>query len=121
MKTTTERFDVTDQSGNSVGFHESATIHHNGQSFTSGGAHVDPDRAIAYPKFLVPELVGTRGDMTDWKGNRIGSARIVASWSVQSVWGSRMFQIESTINGVAYTGRGFGSGMIWRGRRKARQ
>jgi hypothetical protein len=29
-----------------------------------------------------------------------------------------MYQIEATIDGVGYTGRGGGDGMIWKGRRK---
>ena len=77
------------------------------------GAVVTPDVIVAYP--------GTGGVLGDWHGNRIGSWEQVASWPVHSWMGSRMFQIEALVDGVLYTGRGFGVGMIYRGKRKAKQ
>lgn len=32
-----------------------------------------------------------------------------------------MLQIEATVDGVTYTGRGFGEDMVYRGKRKANQ
>lgn len=84
---------------------------HAGRTFESGGAVVTPDYAVAYP--------GKDGKLTDWHGHELGTWRAVASWRVNSYVGSRMYQIEATIAGVTYTGRGFGEGMLWRGHRKA--
>ena len=56
--------------------------------------------------------------MTDWHGNILGEAVFVASWPVHSYMGSRMYQVEATINGTIYTGRSMGSGMLYRGKRK---
>ena len=49
--------------------------------------------------------------LTDWHGNRIGTCRLASSWKVNSYIGSRMYQIYATVDGVEYTGRGFGTGM----------
>ena len=97
---------------------QDCTFTHEGRAFTSGGAVVTPDRAIGYLGERQPD--GSRS-MNDWHGNILGSARVVGSWRLpRNCWISdRMYQIEATINGVVYTGRGCGSGMIWRGRRKA--
>lgn len=114
----TDRYPVTDSNGATVGFHESATIIVNGREFTSGGAHVDPEHAIGYPHFPNGDGYGARGEMRDWSGNRIGSARVVARWRIHSWVSSHMMQIESTIDGRTYTGRGCGHGMIWKGRAK---
>lgn len=58
--------------------------------------------------------------ITDWHGNHLGDAKIVASWSLpRTSWISdRMFQVEATIDGVTYTGRSAGAGMFWRGKVK---
>lgn len=89
------------------------TITHDGQVFESGGAVVTPDRLIAYP--------GANGTLTDWHGNAIGTWKSTASWRVDSFIGTHMHQIEARVDGVDYTGRGFGKGMLYRGKRKARQ
>jgi len=100
------------------------TIEHEGRKFTSGGAHIDPVYLIGYP--ASPEgyqpTAGVRcngGPLCDWHGNVIGSWRATRSWPVRSWIGSRMFQIYATVQGRTYTGRGFGTGMLFRGRRIA--
>jgi hypothetical protein len=57
--------------------------------------------------------------MRAWDGTDLGSCCVVASWPVGSWRGDRMYQIEATIKGRTYTGRGLGDGMLWRGRIKA--
>lgn len=95
------------------------TFEHEGRKFESGGAVVTPDSATGYPKFD-REYVGATGIMCDWHGNTLGTAKIVSRWATpRSVYSSHMYQIESTIDGVKYTGRGNGSGMVWNGKRKA--
>lgn len=89
------------------------TFPHNGQEFTSGGAVITPDYIVAYPS--------DNNILTDWHGIVIGTWKTVASWSVESYIGSRMHQIEARVNGIVYTGRGFGKGMSYKGKRKARQ
>lgn len=92
---------------------QDCTVIHNGSKFSSGGAVVTPDHVIAYPD--------KHGNLTDWHGNKIGTCRSVASWRVESFLGTHMHQIEATVNGIIYTGRGFGAGMIYKGKRKAKQ
>ena len=88
-------------------------LEHEGRSFESGGAVVTDGFVVAYP--------AAGGVLQDWHGNAIGSWRLVASWPVWSYMGSTMHQIEARVGGVVYTGRGFGVGCIYRGRRKAGQ
>ena len=87
------------------------TIEHEGRTFEAGGAIVTPDRILAYP--------GEGGVLTDWHGRQLGTWREVARWRVHSWIGSHMCQIEARVDGVTYTGRGFGVGCIYRGKRKA--
>lgn len=89
------------------------TITHEGRKFESGGAVVTPDVIVAYP--------AKDGTLTDWHGRPLGTYRITSSWRVESYIGSHMHQIEAQVNGVTYTGRGFGIDCLYRGRRKARQ
>ncbi len=88
-------------------------IEHAGRQFESGGAVITSDFIVAYPK--------ANGWLCDWHGNTIGAWRIVAKWRVNSYVGLHMHQIESLVDGVVYTGRGFGEGMIYKGKRKAKQ
>ncbi len=89
------------------------TVEHEGRTFEAGGAVVTPERIFAY---CGPDRV-----LTDWHGSPLGTWRTVASWPVFSYMGSRMCQIEARVDGVTYTGRGFGEGLCYRGRRKAVQ
>lgn len=89
------------------------TIEHEGRTFESGGAIVTPDAIIAYP--------ARDGVLTDWHSRPIGTWKQIASWPVDSYIGSTMYQIEARVNGVVYTGRGFGVSCIYRGKRKASQ
>jgi hypothetical protein len=103
-----------------------------GRDYESGGAYVTDTHAAGYPEFrrISPidgqyfrniDMVGDCGELRDWHGNAIGTCRIVARWPTPRSWvSSYMYQIEATIGGVTYTGRGAGSGMLWRGKRKAR-
>lgn len=76
----------------------------------------EPFPVSGYPKFE-RDTIGAIGPLNDWNGNKIGTARIVSSWATpKSYVSSRMYQIEATIDGVRYTGRGAGSGMVWGGR-----
>lgn len=92
---------------------QNCTFTHDGKPFTSGGAVVTPDYAIGY--------VGNAGTMTDWHGRVIGTCRVVSSRRISSWQSNRMYQIEATIDGVRYTGRGLGTNMLWRGKRMAKQ
>ena len=89
---------------------QDCTIRHGGQDYTAGGAVITAGLLIAYP--------AKDGALTDWHGRTIGTWRAVSSWRVNSFIGSRMYQIEAVVNGATYTGRGFGEGMIYRGRPK---
>jgi len=82
-----------------------------GKTFEHGGAVVSPEYIIAYP--------GKDGILTDWHGKPIGTWHAVASWPVYSFIGSHMYQIEAVVDNIIYTGRGFGEGMIYKGKRKS--
>lgn len=86
---------------------------HEGRAFEAGGAVATDNYIIAYP--------GDDGILNDWHGRPLGRWWIVSSWPVQSFTGSTMHQIEARVNGVTYTGRGFGKGVIYKGKRKAKQ
>lgn len=115
----TERCKVVErESGKPVGFCEVGTFVHDGQEFSAQGAYVDPEHAAGYPKFEGSERVGAAGKLTDWAGKEIGSCLITAAWPIRSWMGPTMFQIRVFIPGHgAYTGRGMGNGMLWRGRK----
>ncbi len=85
-------------------------IEHEGKKFCAGGAVVTEEFIIAYPT--------DDGILTDWHGSKIGTWREVGRWRINSYMGSHMLQIEARVNGVLYTGRGFGVSCIYRGRRK---
>lgn len=89
------------------------TFVHADRTFESGGAVVAADYLVAYP--------GERGVLNDWHGRPLGGWRPVASWRVHSYVGGMMYQIEATVAGVTYTGRGYGVGMLFSGKRKAGQ
>lgn len=107
---------------------ETGTFVHQGQEFSAGGAVVTETHAIGYPKFdeihysrgigPASTSIALEGTMRDWSGNIIGTCKIKAWWPIRSFIGDRMYQIEATIDGRTYTGRGLGSNMIWKGKLK---
>lgn len=101
-------------------------IEHNGRKLESGGAIVTPDRIVAYPARDPQEHIAAwrhdaSGPLHDWHGRVIGDWREVARWRVNSYVGAYMRQIEARVDGVVYTGRGFGIGMVYFGKRRASQ
>ncbi len=82
-----------------------------GKRFRAGGARVTATEIIAYP--------AAGGALHDWHGRQIGTWRKVANWLVTSPsWAppTAIMQIRAVVDGVTYTGRGQGPGMIFRGR-----
>lgn len=89
------------------------SFEHEGKTYTAGGAVVTYSNIVAYPD------VG--GTLKDWHGNVLGTWRTVTTWRTpRSYFSPTMSQIEATVDGVVYTGRGAGVGMIYKGKRKAR-
>jgi len=89
-------------------------IEHNGRRFEAGGACLSDNQTIGY--------LGKNGILTDWHGNQIGTYRISATWNTPSSYvSSTMHQVEAIVNGVVYAGRSAGVGMLYRGKRKAKQ
>ena len=94
---------------------QDCTIEHEGRKFTSGGAVITPDYLVAYP--------GDNGVLGDWHGNQIGTYSIIGSrpaifFGYQSCWGSTYYYMRARLNdGSTYSLRGFGKGMIARGKR----
>jgi hypothetical protein len=83
-----------------------------GRRFRAGGAVVTATTIVAYPS--------AGGILADWHGRPIGTWRKVATWLVRvPSWRTpptAIMQIRAVVNGVTYTGRGQGPGMIFRGR-----
>lgn len=91
------------------------TVEFQGRKFASGGAVVADDYVIAY---VGKKENGAPRALTDWHGNRLGICYLTSNWPIRNGWvASRMYQIEAYINGVRYTGRGCGEGMVCRLRR----
>lgn len=88
-------------------------VQHEGQKLEAGGAVVTSEQIIAY--------LGRNGDLHDWHGQKLGTFRISASWPIHSCMSDTMHQIEALVNGINYTGRSGGVGLVYRGRRKRRQ
>lgn len=87
------------------------SIEHEGRTFSSGGAFVSPTHIIAYP--------GNNHVLADWHGKPLGTWRITATWPTPNSYvSSKMHQIEATVDGVVYTGRGVGEGFIYKGKVK---
>ena len=96
---------------------KNCTIEHQGRTFKSGGAVVTDQYLIAYP--------AAGGILTDWHGARIGTYSVISSrpavfFGRQSWQGSTYYYMRATLtSGARYSLRGFGAGMIARGRRTA--
>jgi hypothetical protein len=90
------------------------TVTLGGKEFTAGGAEVTDDHCIAY--------LGKDWELHSWHGEVIGSYRVIRSWRTPNSYvSSRMCQVEAVVNGIVYTGRSAGQGMIFKGKRKAGQ
>jgi len=91
---------------------QDCTFNFKGRDFAANGAFVSQSHIVAYP--------GANGILNDWHGKPLGTWRIVATWKTPRSWfSSTMHQIEATVNGIRYTGRGAGEGMIFKGKAKA--
>ena len=89
---------------------QDCTVEHEGHKFTSRGAVVTPDIVIAY--------LGNNGVLTDWHGATIGTYRITSTWPTpRSYVSGAMHQVRAVVDGVTYTGRSAGIGLIYRGKR----
>jgi hypothetical protein len=83
-----------------------------------------PERFSAYVGKKLGDAMGcdkfsdqSRRELNTWTGFKIGTCFLSSSWRVNSFMGDRMFQIYAIVNGVDYTGRGFGEGMLCNFRR----
>jgi hypothetical protein len=103
---------------------------HEGRSFCAGGAAINGDVAIGYVTGLPEDDRAARlsafrvslGVITNWHGDEtLGRITRFTSWPIRSYLSPRMYQITARIDGVFYTGRSGGNGMIWRARKVAKQ
>lgn len=63
--------------------------------------------------------LGQNGVFEDLNGQRIGKYALVYGWKTpNSHVSDRMYQVEVIVNGVLYTGRSAGVGMLFNGRMK---
>lgn len=97
------------------------TVTLQGREFTAGGAVVTDAWVIGYVGPMIDPGTRTRA-LLDWHGHRIGTCWIVATWATpRSCVSSTMHQIEAAVNGILYTGRGCGEGMIYHGKQAKKQ
>lgn len=89
---------------------QNCIFEHKGRKFESGSAVVTPEYATAYVGKPLNDSTSCRA-LTDRHGNRIGVCFLSSSWYVRSFIGNRMYQIYAIVDGIKYTGRGFGEGM----------
>ena len=87
---------------------------HEDKSFTAGGAVVTDSGIIAYP--------GENGVLQDWHGNQIGTYEVISSrpaifFGHLSWQGHRYYFMRAVVDGKRYSLRGFGVGMVARGKR----
>lgn len=88
-------------------------IEHNGKKFESGGAVVAGNYLIAYP--------ADNGELKDWHGKVIGTYHITSSrpavfFGRRSWVGDRYYFMRAVVDGRQYSIRGFGKGMIAKGK-----
>lgn len=93
---------------------QDCTIEYKGRKFTTGGAVVTDDYLIAYPD--------KECALKDWHGNVIGTYYVISSrpaifFGHRSWVGDRYYYMRATIAGKQYALRGFGLGMVAKGRR----
>jgi len=94
---------------------QNCCIDHEGKHFCAGGAIVTDKHLVAYPDKL--------NQLKDWHGNTIGTWTIVSSrpaifFGYQSWQGSRYYFMHARLtDGRMYSLRGFGVGMMAKGKR----
>jgi hypothetical protein len=95
---------------------QDCTFTFGGKAFTSGGAFVSE-------KYITGYCSDDMKRLHTWHGEDLGTLKVVSWWRLPlSCWVSdRMYQVEATVDGVVYTGRTTGGGMIARLKRKANQ
>ena len=110
---------MTTTTNKQVYVEKDCTFEFEGGKFESGGAVVTPDYCIGYIGDR-REAGGPR-ELLDWHGNVLGTCSITSTWKTpHSYVSSRMHQVYATVNGVTYTGRSAGAGMVFKGKRAKR-
>jgi hypothetical protein len=87
---------------------QNCTIEHNGRTFEAGGAVITENRIVAY--------LGKNGVLTDWRGNAIGSYRIVSTWVTSRSYRTEMNAVHARVDGKLFKGRSAGEGMVFIGK-----
>ena len=80
-------------------------IEHEGHRFESGGS-------VIYDNYIIAYMSTDMNTITNWHGEFIARARVTKSWTIRSYMSNKMHQVYITVNGVHYTGRTLGAGMI---------
>jgi hypothetical protein len=84
-----------------------------GKTYYAHGAFVDELRCVGY--------LGEDGKLYACNGKTLGTYRIIATWRMPRTCfiSSNQHQVEAKVDGMTFTGRSFGKGMIFKGRRLA--
>ena len=82
-----------------------------GKTYHARGAFVDDLRCVGY--------LGEDGKLYACNGKTLGTYRIIATWRMPRTCfiSPYQYQVEAKVDGMTYTGRSFGKGMIFKGRR----
>jgi len=88
-------------------------------AITFHGRKYEANGAVVRPQWIIAYMATDMSGITDWHGNRLGDATIKTSWATPTSYISeRCYQVEATVNGITYTGRTGGGGMIYKGKVK---
>jgi hypothetical protein len=92
---------------------ECGIVEHEGREYSAAGAYVSPEHLACYPH--------EDGTVRDWAGATLGTYRVISSRPAiffgRTSWqGKRFYYMRATVRGRTYSLRGFGAGMLARGR-----
>jgi hypothetical protein len=88
-------------------------------AITFHGRKYEANGAMVTDKWIIAYMSNDMSGITDWHGETLGTAKIKTSWATPTSYMSdRCYQVEATVNGVTYTGRTCGAGMIYKGKVK---
>ena len=86
--------------------------------FTFEGRAYGSAGAVVTDRYLTAYLASDGRTVVTWKGEPIGKARQTGKWRVNSYFGTHMHSYRVTLsNGAEYNARGFGEGMLLKGKR----
>jgi hypothetical protein len=85
-------------------------------AITFHGRKYEANGAMITDRWIIAYMSNDMGSVTDWHGETLGHAKVKTSWATPT--NDRCYQVECNVNGITYTGRTGGGGMIYKGKVK---